>query len=569
MSLRTVIMAPLFVLLACGGESAPAPAPAPSGSSGAEQQPDQVSAEHETRDTLVVGTSADLGNLVSVVQESAADSDILAALSTRMVEVDFDCSIKKAPGLAESFEWSPEGTTLTMRLRSDISWEDGKPVTAHDVAFTYDLISDPSVASPRLPYMARLVEGKRPVVIDDHTIEWHFTEAYDRDTQMSHVAAISLVPKHILESTDRASLRSSPLATAPLSYGPWKLAKWEPNQRIILEPNPAFTGPAADKPHLNRVIFRVIPEYASRLLELESGKIDLMDQILVEDADRLREEHPEITLKRRGYRVMDYIAWNLKDPRFSDPKVRTAFAHAVDVDKAMNKLLASSTGELYAKRSIGTITPELCGVHNDEVAPLAYDLEKAKALLAEAGWTDTDGDGTVDKDGKPLTFTLTTMAGIPRRAEIQVLVQANLKDIGVDVQIETMEQNAFFESLRKREFEAAISGWQAGLFTDPSSFWHSDTPEKKYEFNFTSYANPEVDALIEKGLATADPRESSPVWKELQAKIYADQPYLFLWWMDEIVGVNERFEDTEIDVLSPVHNLHRWKVPADKVKYRR
>jgi peptide/nickel transport system substrate-binding protein len=563
-------MAPLLALVACGGGSTP-PDAEPSGGDEATPATPTATATpaHETRDTLVVGYSADIGNMISVVTESAADGDVLQALSTRTVNVDFDCSIKKQPGLAESWEWSPEGTVLTMKLRDDISWEDGEPVTAHDVAFTYDLVADSKVASPRQPYLARMVDGKRPLVVDDHTLEWHFVEAYDRDTQMSHVAAINLVPKHVMESADRASIRSNPLATAPMSYGPWTLAKWKPNEQLVLEPNPAFSGPVEDRPHLNRVIFRVIPEYASRLLELESGKIDLMDQILVEDADRLREEHPEIKLVRRGYRVMDYIAWNLTNPLFSDPKVRTALAHAFDTDTAMTKLLASKTGERYAKRSIGTITPELCGVHNDDISALAYDIDKAKALLAEAGWTDSDGDGTVDKDGKPLRFTLTTMAGIPRRAEIQVLVQSNLKQVGVDVQIETMEQNAFFETLRKRDFEAAVSGWQAGLFIDPSTFWHSDTPDKRYEFNFTSYANPEVDALIEKGLTTPDPRESSPVWKELQAKIYADQPYMFLWWMDEIVGVNERFEDAEIDVLSPVNNLHRWKVPADKVKYRR
>ncbi|MFT4624700.1 MAG: peptide/nickel transport system substrate-binding protein [Myxococcota bacterium] len=566
MTVRSFMMAPLLALLACGGE---APAPAPASGGGDAPPPEPTAAQHETRDTLVIGHPADLGNLLSVVQESAADGEILNALSTPLIVADFDCSLKKKPGFAESWEWSADGTQLTMVLRQGLTWEDGHPVTADDVAFTFDLIGDPAVASARLPFVEKMVKGKRPEVIDANTIRWHFTEAYDRDTQMGHVGSIPLLPKHVLADADRATLRNHALANAPLSYGPWRLAKWEPNERIVLEPNDKYTGPAEDKPHLNRVIFRVIPEYASRLLELEAGRIDVMDQILVEDADRLREEHPEIRLERRGYGVMDYIAWNLTNPLFADPEVRTALAHAVDVDSAMGKLLSSKTGESYAKRSVGTITPELCGVHNDEIAPLRYDLDKAKAMLAEAGWSDTDGDGVVDKDGKPFRFTLTTMSGLPRRSEIQVLVQANLKQAGVDVQIEQMEQNAFFETLRKRDFEAAISGWQVGLFVDPSSFWHSDTADKKYEFNFTSYANPSVDALIEKGLATPDPRLSAPVWKQLQAEIYADQPYLFLWWMDEIVGVNERFEDAEVNMLSPVHQLHKWKVPADKVKYRR
>ena len=97
--------------------------------------------------------------------------------------------------------------------------------------------------------------------------------------------------------------------------------------------------------------------------------------------------------------------------------------------------------------------------------------------------------------------------------------------------------------------------------------WHSDTEDKKYPFNYTSYSNPEVDALIDRGLNTPDPKEAAPIWQEMQAKIYDDQPYLFLWWRDEIVGIDNRFENTEIDVLGLLNNLHKWEVPADKDKY--
>jgi peptide/nickel transport system substrate-binding protein len=104
---------------------------------------------------------------------------------------------------------------------------------------------------------------------------------------------------------------------------------------------------------------------------------------------------------------------------------------------------------------------------------------------------------------------------------------------------------------------------------DPSSIWGADTPEKRNEFNFTSYNNPEVDALIKKGLATPNPAEAAPIWREMQAKIYEDQPYMFLWWMDEIIAINNRFEDYEINLLSPLNNLQRWKVQPENVKYKR
>lgn len=554
MSLRTVLALSLS-LGAC------------SGGGGGEQK--DAAAGGEVKDTLVIASLSDIGNLNSVVYETASDSEVLEQLSFPTVDADFDCSLKKLPGLATSWEWNEDGTILKMELRDDITWEDGKPVTAEDIAFTYELVGDPTVASPRIESVEHMKPDARPKVVDAKHIEWHFTRAYDRDTQMAHASSLALVPKHVFGTADRATLRGNEHSNRPLSYGPWRFAKHEPNQRYILEPNPKFTGPESYRPRLARVIFRVIPEYATRLIELESGGVDMMDGVLVVDADRLREEHPEIRLVRRGWRSNDYIAWNLTNPLFQDLRVRKALALGTNIDDMIAKLLTSKTGEKYARHSTGTITPALCGVHNDDVKPLPFDAAEAKRLLADAGWRDTNGDGVVDKGGQKLEFTLNTNTGNKRRADVAVLFQANMKDIGVAVNIGPIESNAFFENLRQRDFDAALGGWSAGLFVDPSPLWHCDTAEKKNPFNFTSYCNPDVDALIDQGLATPNPKDSAPMWKEMQAKIYADQPYLFLYWIDEIVAIHSRFENVTIDILSRLNNLHEWEVPPDKVKYKR
>ncbi|MFT4977145.1 MAG: peptide/nickel transport system substrate-binding protein [Myxococcota bacterium] len=127
-----------------------------------------------------------------------------------------------------------------------------------------------------------------------------------------------------------------------------------------------------------------------------------------------------------------------------------------------------------------------------------------------------------------------------------------------------MESNTFFERLRKKDYEAALSGWSAGLFVDPSVIWTSG-PE--YEFNFVTYKNERVDELIAQGLRTPDPAVAAPIWLEMQQLIYDDQPYAFLYWMDEIVGVHERFEDAKVNVSGALTDLHTWHVPADQVKY--
>jgi len=561
--IRSVLrLLPALALAACSGGSADAPSP-----DGNPADPAKGSASG-TRDTLVVAYQSDIGYLNPVVYETAADANVLQNITFPLYWPEFDCSIKKTPGWAKSWDWSDDGTVLSMELRDDLTWEDGKSLSTEDLSFAYELVSDATVGSPRMNHIEHMKPEGRPKVIDATHIEWHFTHAFDRDTQMAH-AALGAVPKHVFGDADRATLRGNENTNKPVSYGSFRLASWKPNESFVLEPNPNFSGPEEFKPKLNRVIFRIIPEYSTRLIELESGKVDLMEQILVEDADRLREEHPEIRLVRRGWRSMDYVAWNLKNPLFEDKKVRTALSLAMDIDGMIEKLLTSKSGESYGRRSVGTITPALCGVHHNDLEALPHNAEKAKKMLAKAGWTDSDGDGILDKGGKKFSFTLSTNTGNKRRANTAVLIQAQLKAVGIEVNLEQAESNTFFQNLRKRDYEAALAGWSAALFVDPSSFWACDKDDHKNEFNFTGYCSEEVDALIKKGLSTPNPKDAAPIWKELQEKVYEDQPYAFLWWQDEIVGVHDRFENVTIDVLSTLNRLHEWEVPPDKVKYKR
>ncbi len=541
------------------------------------------------RDTLVIGLPADVKSLLYVVAQSAADAAVMEATQRGMYGSTFDCSLGSTPDLARTWTFSDDGKTLDVELRDDLRWEDGTPVTAQDVAMTFDLVADPKVASPRAGNAEFMDPAARPEVIDPTHVRWRFTKAYDRVTMLSHTN-LPPAPAHRLKDADRASLRGHPLsASAPLANGPFRVTKWEKNARLVLEPNPSFGGDAADRARLRRVIFKVLPEYATRLVELENGAIDVMESVLVADADKLSREHPEIKLYRRGWRFMDYVAWNSLDPAdtkarvartepgkpldldavaghplFADRAVRRALAKAIDVDKLIADVLTSrTTGEAYGRPAIGTITPALCGAHNDAVKRLPHAPDEARAELAELGWRDTDGDGVLDKGGRPFRFTMLVNSGNARREKSAVLVQSMLRKVGVDMQVEKVESNTFFERLRKKDFDAALAGWSAALFIDPTSMWGRDSA-----FNFTSYRNPAAGAIIEQGLAATDPEVANARWRDLQATIYEDQPYAFLYWMDDLVAVHSRFEDVSVDILSPYGHLERWSVPADKVKYR-
>ncbi len=520
------------------------------------------------RDTLVVGSQTDIGNLNPIVYETASDAWVLHNVYLQTLDAHVDCKLVHEPALATSWSWNDDSTELTLHLRDDITFEDGTPVTAHDIAFTYEMVRNPAVASPRLSVVQQMLDGS-PEALDDHTVRVRFKQAYDHITQLSHATTLVTMAKHAFADADPGTLRGHPVSLDPLATGPWTLTKHEKNTRFVLEPNPAWSGPASMKPKLNRVVFRVIPEYATRLVELKNGGIDLMDSIDIEDVDAIKADHPDIRIASRGYRTNDYIGWNSANPLFADKEVRRALTMAIDVDAMIGKLLTGKDGTVYAKPMVGTITPELCDAYADDVPRIPHDTAAATALLASKGWTDSDGDGVLDKDGRPFRFTLKTNAGNKRRSDASILIQSDLRAIGVDMQIATQEANSFYEDLRKRDYEAALAGWAAALFIDPTSIWGSDKPGARNEFNFTGYSNPEVDALIAKGLSTPDPDAAVPIWKEMQRRIYEDQPYTFLWWREELVGIHERFENTVITPSSLLDDLHAWSVPADKVKYAR
>lgn len=515
----------------------------------------------EQRDMLIYAAGSDLHNLLPVVSSSASDSAVFAYVFEPGLDSSFDCELEFEPRLYKSWEWNDDATELTFEMRDDIAWADGEIVDAEDVALAYELIADETVASPRFGYVKDFAAPPR--VNSPTSITFSWKGPGDKTTRLSTVSGY-YVPAHRLKDADRASLRTHPLSRKPLPSGPLMLSEHKPNEYFVLEPNPDYTGPEENIAHLKRVMFRVVPEYQTRLLKLKKGEIDLMDGIKVQDADALRSSMDNLRFERRGYRFMDYVAWNLKDPRFQDKAVRQAMAHAVDIDGMIERLLTSKeTGDVYAKQAVGTITPEICATRA-EIEPIKKNVEKAKELLASAGWTDSNGDGIVDKDGTPFEFTLITNRENERRMEAAQLIQADLKNIGVNMKLDFMEFNAMTERARNRDFEAMLGGWSAGLFVDPSAMWHSG---EEYRFNYPSYSNPEVDALIDKGLATPDPEKAAKIWKEMQEKIYEDQPYLFLWWRDEVVAIDKRFDDAQINILNLLYHLPEWKVPADQVKY--
>jgi peptide/nickel transport system substrate-binding protein len=525
-----------------------------------------------------------------IIAESTADSAVANQVFPYLSDSSWkDCETQAPPLLAHSWEWSDGrpgeegGATLTYHLRDDVVWADGEPVTAEDVLFSYSLYSEPSVASPRYGYLEKIDSIDSP---DPQTVVFRFTEIYPTETQLFHTG-LGIVPKHILGEMAPGEVRSATdFNRRPVGAGAFQVTQWNPGSEIVIEPCENCT--LRPRAFLDRVVIRIIPEETTALVALKKGNIDFMELSKLEPIEDIRANHPEIRIIKRGYRFLDYVAWNNKDPDaikearkdlaehealdldaipghplFGDREVRRALTMAIDRQSIM-EAVTTVAGESYGRQATGTVTPELCKDYAD-ITPLPFNQERAKEVLASRGWRDTNGDGTLDKDGMEFKFVLNYNSGNRRRFDACVYIQSMLKQIGVTVKIEPIESSVFFARMRQKDFHASLSGWSAALVIDPTDVWHSGA---EHVFNFTSFSNPEVDRLIKAGLVEMDREKRRVIWKEMQRLIYEDQPYTFLYWHNGIALVHKRFQNVQSDILSAYNNLHEWWVPEELRKYK-
>ncbi len=538
----------LVALLAC---SSPTPA------STSTSTPSTSASGPVAGDTLVVAANFDPGNLNPIVAPYQLSGYYIGVTQLGLVERRADeTGLLHVPALAESWEWSEDGRTVTFQLMEGIIWSDGQPVTARDAAFTFELILDESVASN---WFAASKKIEAVEVVDDRHVAFRFFDAGLKPYMMDELRH-GLLPEHVLRDADRSSIRGHEYSRMPMATGPWKLASWDKEAKLVLEPNDSVV--ARPRPHLSRVITKIVPEYATQLIELENGSVDMLFQVELPDVPALKREHPEIELLVEPASGMEYLGWNNADPMFSDARVRRAMTLAIDVDRIISDMFEVE-GHTYASRCLGTVGPNTGAWINPDIEALPYDPEAAKALLDEAGWTDTDGDGVRDRGGQKMTVTVMIQNGIVKSEKVVIRVQAQLAQIGVDLQIQALEPNLFSSRARAHDFQAILWGFGNNPKVDPTIQWHSTG-----QYNWMSYRSPEVDRLLDEAMATSDLEAAQDKVRQVQALVYADQPATFLFWEDNVGAIHSRFRDVEQNTFTAFVQLERWYVPTEEQKYR-
>lgn len=400
---------------------------------------------------------------------------------------------------------------ITFRIRPGVHWQDGPPLTAHDAVFTYKCIVDPQYRSPRASDYWPVKSARAK---DDLTFEVRYRYPF---SECVNSWMMPLLPRHLLEGRD-AQWWADHYNSRPVGTGPFSVSQWKRNEFIHLDANQNYFEGV---PNLPRVVYRILPDPFVNQVAFDAREFDINDRLFPYQVSRYEHDKNFDVYHLQGLEYT-YIGWNLQNPLFSDRKVRLALAHAIDVGRIIKYVYRG-----YGKASAG-IFPSQMWFANKDIKPLEHDLQAARQLLREAGWTDSDGDGVLDKNGLKFEFTLITNNGNTIRAAIQALVQDDLRHVGIKVNVATYEWAVFIKNyVDSRQFDACVLGWTLGYSYDQFQLWHSSQAAAP-GLNFISYRNPEADDLLLKIRTTFDRQEIARLCGRLQATIYGDQPYLFL-----------------------------------------
>lgn len=510
---------------------------------------------------IIIGSIADASLLNPVIAGDSASYDINYWVYDSLIRLDE--SLLPRPQLATDWEISDDGTVVKFDLHKDVKWHDGEPFTSADVSFTVYAVLDYKSNSLMRPYFSALLGAQDYLSEIDHLTAQHGNgeitadqfsvlaeaafeklkqaggvETPDEHTVVFNLAEphapfmtvsldLGIIPKHVYEGSN---INEHPANSNPIGTGAFKFVEWRRDDRIVLEANEDYY---LDRPYLDRVIYRIIPDQTVMVTELRTGGIDFMSQPPPEMIPLL-EADPNLQILTADTLAYTFFGFQLENPLFQDVRVRQAISYAVDMESIVEFILLG-----YGQEATGPF-PAGMWAFNPDARRFTYDPDKALELLAEAGWTRGRG-GFLEKDGQRFEFTLETNQGNELREQMVVIIQEQLSDIGMQVNVSISEWPTFVDRLLGSNFEAVVVGWTGTADPDGYGYtvWHSSQFPGR---NVSKYANERVDWLLEEARREMDIDLRAKYYQEVHAILAEEQPYVFGYFADQVYAFNKRYK---------------------------
>jgi peptide/nickel transport system substrate-binding protein len=448
--------------------------------------------------TLVVGMDVDAGTLDPRLMRDTTASRTNDLIYSGLVHIT--PNLEAVPDLAESWE-SPDPQTVIFKLRPDLKFSDGSPLTADDVVFTYTTLLDPDFNAPQRALYTPITAIE---AVDAQTVKFSLDAPY---APLLSYLDLGIVPKALVEA-------GHDIAINPVGAGPMKLASWTRGSEIILEKNENFWGA---KPTFDKVSLKIIGDNSARSQAFEAGDLDVIQSPLPpQDIERLKNDDRFGNVIMAGLGVT-YINFNANDPLLADPKMRKAFSMLIDQETIVNDIYQG-----VDEVATSIILPSSWAYSADIVQP-TFDVEGAVALFNELGWSDTNGDGFLDKDGKALEVVLSTHSEDTNRVQTVEFLQAMFEMAGVKAVAQISDWPSFSTNyVQQGKHQIALLGWLNIVDPDRLMFAQLSTGGPT---NWGGYSNPEVDALLQEGRSTIDQAGRAAAYQKAAAILAEELPY--------------------------------------------
>lgn len=501
--------------------------------------------------TIVISWTVDIQGVNELITNLTAAQTALLYFSLFMPLLEEQSDYEKGPStfkprLAESYEVSEDRKQITFHLRPGLVWSDGVPITAEDVRWTWEMQVHPDIVWNYADAKQRITDVE---VLDEHTVRFHFSEA--SATQLYDILQGVILPKHAWSALPPSEWRANPqwFIDHLVVSGPFTLESWDPQQRYVLRRNERYFEEGL--PWADRVVYQITPDPATQLALLRSGQAHLIEWIRPTDATVVK-DHPDLDLYSVMPRQYVFVSWNLLRPLFADREVRRALTMAIDRQAIIDSLYHG-----YAWPSNSPFISN-SWVYNHELDLLPYDPVKAKQILAKKGWRDTDGDGVLDRDGQAFRFELLTNADNDLRRDILVILQEQLRRVGIDAQPRTLEFNLLIARELAHDYDASVGSVGVDTSLNLSYLFHSRAIDDGY--NWGSFSDPEVDRLLDLLEKQTDFLEAKPLYDAVQSKIYEEQPLTFLYEPLRLIGARKTLRHVDPNAISTYFNLRHWQI---------
>ncbi len=470
---------------------------------------------------------------------------------------------------------------MDFEIRPEAKWDNGTPITAEDIIYSLKLVFTPDVETvdrlkPYLDYIEDIVVDKdNPKKFTVYCKEPYMSVETSICTNLVIMPSYVYDPKGVMKGYKLKDLldetKSKKFASdaklkeyakffnsdqfkfdVQAGSGPYAFSKWDTNERIVLKRKENWWGDKVKEPnnpwfqaHPKEVVYTTVTDLTTAVVALKGQSLDAMKSVpnkqFVQDLAESNDFKGKYGLFTPPYFAYDYIGINTRDPRLADVNVRKAMAHAMNVKQLVKT-------ELYGlgDQMVNIIHPLFKGRFNDKIKPYAYNLGKAKALLEEAGWKDSDGNGILDKeiDGEleELKFKIYTNNGNDRRKSSAIIFKDGLSKLGIELDIRILEWATFLDKTQKKDFDLYIGGWAASpVESDPAQIWHTDS--YKDGSNYVGFGTPETDALIDNLRKTVNNAERFELYKKLQQEIHDQVPYIFLVVQKNRVVLSRKYDN--------------------------